>query len=161
MSEGLPQQARARRTVLSLLRARLAYPTENLVAPSLDHLSATIQLAAHHGLAAALAQGLRAVDPPDPDWIELLPFFEAAEAETAARNARMLEAAAGLAAILREASISAVFLKGAALLLDDAESRMWRIVSDLDILVPQELLGEARTLACPQRLSGNGRCCGL
>ena len=131
---------------LALLRARFGDDRDGLPVPDAEGFMALLNLAGRHGVAPALAGGLRNLAADNPSWGDAGEFLGMAEEANRHRNTGFIEAAAHLAALLEDHGIACVFLKGAATVLADPAGAPWRPLSDLDVLVPVDRIEEAARL---------------
>lgn len=99
-----------------------------------------IDAASAHMVTPALALCWQEADVPE----DIRDYFDAALELNARRNRIMLRGLQKALEALRSASIDAVLLKGAAMLADGLYPHVGaRVLGDLDILVPQEAVGDA------------------
>ena len=129
--------------VLALLQARFDPRDVHLDTDLRSTSLQALQLAGEHGVAPALAEGLRQLIRCGLPWQDLQPIFEAVEVSNAQKNATLRRAALSIAQWLDTERIEAVFLKGAAFILEDETDAAWRTTTDLDILVPAEDVARA------------------
>ena len=81
------------------------------------------------------------------DCPELLPVLDYIQVQATARNRSLREAAIRVSRLLAGQDIDAVFLKGAAFIIEDEDSAPWRVTGDLDVLVhPNAMEAAARAL---------------
>jgi len=128
--------------VLGLLRAGLSNPP--IVPNSLrGAFKEALDMASAHQIAPALCSGLRHLANKDSAWSDLVPFVQLIETQNRLRNEKIETSAIKIAALFRSADISCVFLKGTAMVLESKNYAPWRLVTDLDILVPPDCIGRA------------------
>jgi hypothetical protein len=98
-----------------------------------------------HLVLPAMAQPVAdaaAAGAPVPD--DLVQFLNGTAVANAARNRRLKSALCVIGRALNEVGISPVVLKGGVFLLTDTDDAAgWRFMSDLDLLIPPERLGES------------------
>jgi len=138
LNTDVPASTPAFDLVVSLLRARFDASGVLLDLPLKPKFLEAIDLAGRHGIAAALAGGLKNLVSAGKAWDDLVPFLDAIEAWNVKQNAQLRKSALSLARCLEEAGIRCVNLKGAAFLFDKQADAAWRVVGDLDVLVPIE-----------------------
>ena len=124
--------------VVSLLRARFDTSSVLLDFALKPKFLEAIDVAGRHGIAAALAGGLKNLVATGHAWDDLVPFLGAIESANAKQNAQLCKSALSLARCLEEAGIRCINLKGVAFLFDKQADAAWRVVGDLDVLVPIE-----------------------
>jgi Uncharacterised nucleotidyltransferase len=100
-----------------------------------------IEIASFHLVTSALARCLGADADVPPDVRE---YFESAAALNGQRNERMLSGLARVAGLLNAIDIEPLLLKGAARLVEGTyPDPSWRILGDVDILIPASRSMEA------------------
>ena len=138
-----PTTSQAVNVVVTLLRARHGEPVALEGDPSLPVFIQVLKFAGQHGIAAALAQGLRRAATPGMPWAGLQPFLDDLELRNAARNRQFRSSVLALSRRLAADGINCVFLKGAVFLFAKEGPADWRSLSDLDVLVAPDQIETA------------------
>jgi hypothetical protein len=129
--------------VVALLRAAAGGRAVLSEVPTASGLVEALQFAVAHRVEAALAAGARRMAESDPRIAAIAPFLEGLETTNGARNRRFRAEAERVVALLSEASVPCVVLKGAAVLVTSHDAAPWRQLDDLDLLVPPTAVREA------------------
>ena len=124
----------------TLLRASVADTCALLRKDLKTCLLPALEIAGQHGVAPALAGGLRELLSAGlaDSWSDILPLLETFEARNRDVNKAAAQAALQTANLLRQQGIEPVFLKGLAFILEAEDHAPWRQVSDIDALIPAD-----------------------
>ncbi len=89
-------------------------------------------------MAPALAGGLRELLSAGlaEGWSDILPLLETFEVRNRDVNKAAAQAALQTANLLQQQGIEPVFLKGLAFILEAGDNAPWRLISDIDVLIP-------------------------
>ncbi len=124
----------AHAAVLDIMGRRPALEAPCPAALGARDISNVVRFAYRHGVAGALASGVRAAGG-HATWAAALPIFEAIARDQRNRNAELYRSCVAIADLLAAAGIDCVFLKGAAFLVENAGNLDRRFMADLDVLV--------------------------